>query len=354
MDIQSQGQSVGSSLRMLAAAILLVAGCGNALADTDISEAVLARAIEAYKAGDIDPAIGGINAALRGRLSTESTAKAYYYRGLAHRKANLPGQAISDLTLALQYSDLTEPDRSNASENLSVAYDEAGIAPNEKVVVVKPSNAGERRNVATTVASRGPSATALATASVAKPGVPQSGSEGPEPAVQARSPPASDKAKAGGADPTAARSTAWVSQQVALSPLPTAPVLPTKKPTLPAVAAKPKTSTGRLPVAVAVVAPFTTEVSVAPNEDVVNSNAAGAEMRLLVGDTTTRSEAFALAIRLTSQRGSTLGPRRPQVVSGAIGDTVSYRLRLGPFADAGQAMSLCQSLRDSGFACVPE
>jgi len=340
---------------MLAAAILLVAGCGNALADTDISEAVLARAIEAYKAGDIDPAIGGINAALRGRLSTESTAKAYYYRGLAHRKANLPGQAISDLTLALQFSDLTEPDRSNASENLSVAYDEAGIAPNEKVVVVKPSNAGVRQNTPSTVASRGPSATAVATASVAKPEVPQSGSGGSEPAVQAWSTPAPAEAKAGGADSTAARSTGWVSQQVTLAPLPPMSMLPTKKPTLPAVAAKPKTSTGRQPAAsAAAIAPFTTEVSVARNEYFANSNAVGGEMRLLVGDSRTRSEAFALAIRLTSQRGSTLGPRRPQVVSGAIGDTVSYRLRLGPFADAGQAMSLCQSLRDSGFACVPE
>jgi hypothetical protein len=79
------------------------------------------------------------------------------------------------------------------------------------------------------------------------------------------------------------------------------------------------------------------------------------EIRLLVGVAHSRSEAFALAVRLTSQRGP-LGPRRPQIADTTPPGTSPplYRLRLGPFADAGQAQSLCRSLNDSGYACAVE
>jgi hypothetical protein len=79
------------------------------------------------------------------------------------------------------------------------------------------------------------------------------------------------------------------------------------------------------------------------------------EIRLLVGAAHSRSEAFALIVRLTSQRGATLGPRRPQIADTTPpGSAPLYRLRLGPFADAGHAQSLCRSLNDSGYPCAIE
>jgi hypothetical protein len=80
------------------------------------------------------------------------------------------------------------------------------------------------------------------------------------------------------------------------------------------------------------------------------------EIRLLVGAAHSRSEAFALIVRLTSQRGAALGPRRPQIADTTPPGTSPplYRLRLGPFADAGHAQSLCRSLNDSGYPCAIE
>ena len=83
--------------------------------------------------------------------------------------------------------------------------------------------------------------------------------------------------------------------------------------------------------------------------------AAPPEIRLLVGAAHSRSEAFALIVRLTSQRGAALGPRRPQIADTTPpGSAPLYRLRLGPFADAGHAQSLCRSLNDSGYPCAVE
>jgi cell division septation protein DedD len=81
---------------------------------------------------------------------------------------------------------------------------------------------------------------------------------------------------------------------------------------------------------------------------------APAAISLLVGEAHSRNEAFALVVRLTSQRGAELGPRRPQIAETQFADTSIYRLRLGPFTDQSQAMALCRSLRDSGYECVSE
>ena len=104
-------------------------------AAADVAEEILAKGIEAYQAGKLDPAIGGINAALRGRLSAAQTARAYYYRGLAYRKQGNPGRAISDFSSALEYPGLTDAERSDVAEGREAAYREAGIAEGERVVV---------------------------------------------------------------------------------------------------------------------------------------------------------------------------------------------------------------------------
>jgi hypothetical protein len=89
---------------------------------------------------------------------------------------------------------------------------------------------------------------------------------------------------------------------------------------------------------------------------VTDAPAAPPEIRLLVGAAHSRSEAFALDVRLTSQHGAAHRPRRPQIADTTPPGTSPplYRLRLGPFADAGQAQSLCRSLNDSGYPCAVE
>ncbi len=348
----------------IVAASFLLAASSLAVMAADISEEILAKAIERYEAGDIQPAIGGINAALRGRLPASLTAKAYYYRGLAHRRAGQPGQAITDLTRAVEQTGLTEAETANARETLQVAYQEAGIAPQETVVVTPPS-AGEaqlRAPSATPPAQRKPSAPAVittgATGTVA--------SERPSASATTqtaqgawststdevqRAPPAATPAPAPVA---AARPMAWTKQQIALAPLPPVPTakkqtgvsagpkpvsLPVaRKPEVPAPASSPAPS----------LAAFVTEVAAAP------AATAPTEIRLLVGEPGSRSEAFELAVRLTSQRGAALGPRRPQIAETRFADASFYRVRLGPFSDAGQAMALCRSLSESGYRCNSE
>jgi hypothetical protein len=74
----------------------------------------------------------------------------------------------------------------------------------------------------------------------------------------------------------------------------------------------------------------------------------------MVGESQSRSEAFALAIRLTSQYGPSLGPRKPTIAAGTMADVAVYRVMLGPFADARQAQSVCNSLRSGGYACIAQ
>jgi hypothetical protein len=291
----------------------------------DVSEQILAKAISDYKGDNSASVIGGINAALRGRLPATQVARAHYYRGLAYRKANQPGQAITDLTQALEYSGLSDTERSDAAENLQVAYQEAGIAGGEKVVVSDGAGTRARQSAPQLVAIGDTGATASAKAA--------SGSGATTAAETATK----------WAPSTVSRSTAWSKQQVALAPLPPV-VLPTRAPKhIP-------TNTPAGPASA-----FVTEVVAAqPVDSGPPIDASRAGVRLLVGETGSRNEAFALAIRLTSQHGAELGPRRPQIAEERLSDTSVYRLRLGPFADVGQAMQLCRSLRDGGNECVME
>jgi hypothetical protein len=66
-----------------------------------------------------------------------------------------------------------------------------------------------------------------------------------------------------------------------------------------------------------------------------------------------RSEAYALSVRLVSQYAGELGTRRPQVDQAVIGSMGTfYRVRLGPYADANEPKQLCGALRSTGFDCL--
>lgn len=295
------------AIRTFASAVLLLALGFSAPAAADIADEILAKAIERYRAGEMEPAIGGINAALRGRLSSAQLAKAYYYRGLAHRRAGRPSDAISDLTQALSSGGLSEKETADATESLHAVYRELGAGVRAETASVPPA-AEPAKNWA-------PSDVAIFTGALQ-----ESKPETPTPAPRPK---------------------AWTKQQVALAPLP-----PARKQS--ATSAASKSSRATAP-AQAAVTPFVTEVSVAPAQDLPPP-----EIRLLVGEAHSRSEAVALAVRLTSQRGFSLGPRRPQIAETAFADSAIYRVRLGPFANLDDALEHCRSLRDSGYDCVRE
>ena len=83
--------------------------------------------------------------------------------------------------------------------------------------------------------------------------------------------------------------------------------------------------------------------------------AAPPPIHIVVGEVRSASEAFALSIRLISQRGATLGPRKPEILHATMANgELLYRLRLGPYAAEGDALALCQSLRDSGYPCITQ
>ena len=137
---------MGRAFRSLATVVLLAAAAPTAAlsAETSVADTILEKAIASYRDGSLEPALGGINAALRGGLSSGLTARALYYRGLVYRKQGSPGHAISDLTRALDYDGLSDQERSDAMEARAAAYQEAGVA-NQEVVVIAPATRGSER-----------------------------------------------------------------------------------------------------------------------------------------------------------------------------------------------------------------
>ncbi len=413
---------MGRAFRSLATAVLLVAAAPTAglSAETPVAETILEKAIASYRDGNLEPALGGINAALRGGLSSGPTARALYYRGLVYRKQGSPGHAISDLTRALDYDGLSELERSDAMEARAAAYQEAGVA-NQEVVVISPTTGGggkapSQPSPQTTAAIVSPPATKPATTNWG--GATQVAANAPLPVPTARlqevatqtgttqlDPPSTPiKAPAKRVEksaPAPAPAKPWVTEakKPAIAAEKSAPAakaaMPPKKPAVAAAKAE-KPSAPANPAAIEVtplaplpasemkvtkvaaakaveapppVDPFVTQVvAVMPPTmpapvaaptvpaQVIAAPAAPPEIRLLVGAAHSRTEAFALAVRLTSQRGPQLGPRRPQIADTTPPGTSPplYRLRLGPFADAGQAQSLCRSLNDSGYSCAVE
>ena len=347
----------------------------------DVAEEILAKGIEAYQAGKLEPAIGGINAAMRGRLPAAQMARAYYYRGLAYRKQGNPGRAISDFGSALEYPGLTDAERSDVAESREAAYREAGIAESERVVVaaaretsVAPpaSPALETAGLSFQTSTIVTTATVSAQQPVAKPapsppptagdwsGSTQTATVAPPPTAAPKDVPR----------PPAAR---WIdSKAVEVAPLPpVAPTQPASPPvpqraiaTLqPAVSAPPPPLTKPpqapaakpLPPFVTQVAAITPVLPVATVAPPVIPQAAPPPVHIVVGEVRSPSEAFALSIRLISQRGATLGPRKPEIMHATMANgEILYRLRLGPYAAASDALALCQSLRDSGYACITQ
>lgn len=368
---------MGRTIFSLAVATLLAAAGPVPTSAADVAEEILAKGIESYKAGNFEPAIGGINAALRGRLPAAQMARAYYYRGLAYRKQGNPGRAISDFGTALEYPGLTDAERSDVQESREAAYREAGISEGERVVVATARETTPAPPAPETAGQSFQTSTIVTTASVgtqppAKPAPtpsPTTSGWSSSANVATVAPPLFNPSKE---LPRAAAKSWTDSGSVVVTPLPAvAPTKPASQPVpqsavgdpQPAVAppppplAKPREAPAAEPLSpfVTQVAAITPVLPVATAAPPVVLQAAPPPVHIVVGEVRSPSEAFALSIRLISQRGAALGPRKPEIMHATMANgEILYRLRLGPYAAVSDALAMCQSLRDSGYACITQ
>jgi SPOR domain len=101
--------------------------------------------IKSFSGGKYQPAVDELSGALRGGgLGSAEMAKAMYIRGLAYKKLNKTGLAISDLTSALWLKNgLGESDQKNAISERAEAYRLAGLGDGnsgaDHVVVANPN-----------------------------------------------------------------------------------------------------------------------------------------------------------------------------------------------------------------------
>jgi hypothetical protein len=201
---------------------------------------------KAFNAGKYQNAIDQLNLALRGGgLGSAEMAKGLYYRGVAYKKLNKPGLAISDLTSALWLKNgLSDADRANAESVRAEAYKAAGVAEGPAPIaarqgapdaVVAPAAGGSKSSSpAQAVPAPIPAAEARAPSSPAKTAAPDSGfpqpvlmgdNSTPQPPRYARSdttPGGVDQVAA--LDPRAAPPPAYVSSGTSSPGVPAQPV----------------------------------------------------------------------------------------------------------------------------------
>jgi cell division protein FtsN len=125
-------------------------------------------------------------------------------------------------------------------------------------------------------------------------------------------------------------------------------------PSLVTEAVAPSSAREEAPTAFAThVAAHPQETAAAPAEAPPAAAAAPAQYRVQVASVRTRSEAYALAVRLMSQHAGELEGRKPEVQEAVIGSMGTfYRVRLGPYASSEQSQQICGSLRATGFDCL--
>jgi cell division protein FtsN len=105
--------------------------------------------------------------------------------------------------------------------------------------------------------------------------------------------------------------------------------------------------------------PASFDTQVAKSEDTRAEPSAPAEAahptqyRVQVASVRSRSEAYALAVRLVSQHAGALEGRKPEVQEAVIGSMGTfYRVRLGPYASSEESRQICGSLRATGYDCL--
>jgi len=297
--------------------------------------------IKAYGAGKFQEAQRAFEAAVRGGLPASQMPRLLYYRGLTFRKLGKPGFAISDLTSALWLKGgLSEAERADAIKARALAYNESGISDvppvPQSAYASPPAMPGKGASSSTqTAMARDDGGTSATISNAPAAPTPQSssgggiggffsslfggGSSSSEPAPSA--PPAGAPAQA---------AAGWGAATEVI----------------------PNASAKRAPE---IAAPFVTQVASVDERSSVPAQRAvpSGKYRLQVAAVRTRSEAEALAGLLVGRHGNNLGGRQPEVDESVIGSMGTfYRVRVGPYASAGEPERLCATLQADGFDCL--
>ena len=298
--------------------------------------------IKAYGAGKFQEALRAFEAAVRGGLPASQMPRLLYYRGLTFRKLGKPGFAISDLTSALWLKGgLSEAERADPVKARALAYNEAGISdvpPVPQSAYASPPampGKGASSTTQTAMSGSGDGGTSATISSAPAAPTPQSssgggiggffsslfggGSSSSEPAPSAAPAHAPTEAASG-----------WGAATEVI----------------------PNASTKRSPE---IAAPFVTQVASVEDRSSASAQRAApsGKYRLQVAAVRTRSEAEALAGLLVGRHADQLGGRQPEVDESVIGSMGTfYRVRLGPYASAGEPERLCTALQADGFDCL--
>lgn len=296
------------------------------------------------EAGRLDAAVSALSSGLAaGSLPAPQTARALHYRGVAFRRQGKPAQALSDLTSALSVRNgLSDAQRSEALRERAAAYRDAGLPDQSEADSVRAAKGPVTPDV------KVPNSTTTATATARTDAAPTSSSSGgglfgswfgggASKAEAAPAPPPSAPPVARTAPPPSPAQTAaaW-SSNVEVRPAAPAPEPKARSEVRTASVARPP------PPAREPKATKSAKTTPAPKGN----------LRVQVALLRNRAEAEGLASRIQQKHASALAGRQAsidEVVMGNMG--TFYRLRLGPYADAGEPRALCASLKGDGLHC---
>lgn len=365
-------------------------------------KAAFESGVKSYQAGKYEPAVSQISEALKlGGLPANDMARALYVRGLAYKKQNKPGLAISDLTSALWLKNgLSEADRQTAMAERADAYKQAGLGDGAGVVDVARDPAAGRAAAATvavvepepgspgltlvdpaapaqTVTRQDASSTAARDAAaarrIASAPVEDNGSVQTMVGAAAASPPAPpiDAPSLGAlpADtPSSAPSPSAASPGVSnffsnlfgggstTQQAPAAALASTTASTSPLVESSGAATSGWQQTAV-IPAPSNTEaprIVAKPQPPSPQKSASPkGKYKLHIAAVRSRAEAEMLAQKLAQSNGADLASRTPTVDEAVIGSMGTfYRVRVGGYQNPEEPRGVCNKIRTSGFDCL--
>lgn len=360
--------------------------------------------LKEYAAGRNQNAIGQLTIAVKaGVLSSSEMAKALYTRGLAYKRDNKPGLAISDLTSAIWLKNgLSPSDQKSAITERSEAYRMAGLedtgsTPDQRAIAARPATgAATGANIVANPApgpnagSAGLSAAAIAEAAGGQSSAGAGSGDGTSAtitrqdadseAARARASLAEDGSSLqAAASPTVAGGDTNSSSPSAVSsfgqtvsaipgnvsgffsnmfgggsPTPAPPPEVSSSVTTASMSpAVPETSSWSNATSVAPGGPAKpTKVALAADSK-SKSVATKGKYKIHIAALRSRAEAEALAQNLVAQHGSDLSDHVPTVDEAVIGSMGTfYRVRIGGYASQEEPRGLCNKLRSSGLDCL--
>lgn len=282
------------------------------------AQKTIEAALKLIESGKTDAAVQSLTATLSaGNLPPGLMARALYYRGMAYRQQQKPGQAIADLTQALWIKGgLSETDRGAALSQRSGAYADAGLAEPAPVVVANKPAATASNSSASSGSAWNPFGGFGNSFSLFSSGG-QSSQSVPPPAPAPAPPP------------------------VAAVPPPTT-TASTSKPAMSSWSSS--TEVRATPVAMA---PERT-ASLEPAAPRVEG-----KFRVQLGLVRTDGEAQAIISRVRGDLSGVFEAREPSVEQTVVGNFgAMYRVRVGPYASAGEGNAVCARLKGSGLDCL--